>query len=343
MFSFGGFCVFHLSHPSCLRSAKVARLCVATALALAVVNAPVVGAAESRSMFPASVYVTLQGSNAVQDMPAARAWAGVPSAHYDAVDSRGKLMLVSSQDQPKVFLLDARNGKQLASFGIGPTPQGVTISPDGRWGLAVSAGSGTVALIDLRARKLVATIAVGKVPHNARFSSDGKLAYVTLQGGTGVAVVDMRTREKVREIPVPGIRGPHNLDLSADGKTLWVRDLVGHVAAVDLASGKELAVIPVGLGHAGIDVIPGGRYVFTGAIADHVVDVIDPVTFKVVKRIDVGQGPHGVRASRDGRWVYAAVTGTDKVAVIDVRTLEVVKQVPVRGKLPFWLAVAGND
>lgn len=325
------------------RFARLARFCAITAFAVAVVNVPEVHATESRPLFPAPVYVTLQGSNAVENVPNGPAWTGVPSAHYDAVDPRGDLMLVSSKDQPKVFLLDARNGKQLASFEIGAAPQGVTISPDGRWGLAVSAASGTVTLIDLRARKRVATIAVGKVPHNARFSADGKLAYVTLQGGTGVAVVDMRTRKKIREIPVPGIRGPHNLDLSADGKTLWVRDLVGHVAAVNIASGKELAVIPVGLGHAGIDVIPGGRYVFTGAIADHVVDVIDPATFKVVKRIDVGQGPHGVRASSDGRWVYAAVTGTDKVAVIDVRTLEVVKQVPVRGKLPFWLAVAGND
>ena len=312
-------------------------------LALAALGTPDAQAAAPRSMFPAPVYVTLQASNAVKSMPGGYTAAGVPGAHYDAVDPRGKLMLVSSKDQPKAFLLDAGSGRQLASFEIGPTPQGVTISPDGRWGLAVSAGNGTVALLDLRARKLVATIAVGKVPHNARFSHDGKLAYVTLQGGTGVAVVDLRKRAKVREIQVPGIRGPHNLDLSADGKTLWVRDLVGHVAALDIASGKELAVIPVGLGHAGIDVIPGGRYVFTGAIADHVVDVIDPATFKVVKRIDVGQGPHGVRASRDGRWVYAAVTGTDKVAVIDMRTLKVVKQVPVDGKLPFWLAVAGND
>ena len=332
-----------LSNLSCSRSARLARCCATIAFAVAVVNAPEVQAAESRPLFPAPVYVTLQGSNAVESMPNGPARAGVPGAHYDAVDPRGDLMLVSSKDQPKVFLLDARSGKQLASFEIGPTPQGVAISPDGRWGLAVSAGNGTVAVIDLWARKLVASIAVGKVPHNARFTADGKFAYVTLQGGTGVAMVDMRTRKKIREIPVPGIRGPHNLDLSADGKTLWVRDLVGHVAAVDIASGKELAVIPVGLGHAGIDVIPGGRYVFTGAIADHVVDVIDPTTFKIVKRIDVGQGPHGVRASRDGRWVYAAVSGTDKVAVIDVRTLEVVKQVPVQGKLPFWLAVAGND
>jgi YVTN family beta-propeller protein len=83
--------------------------------------------------------------------------------------------------------------------------------------------------------------------------------------------------------------------------------------------------------------------VVTGAIADHLVDVIDPHTFNVVKRIDVGQGPHGVRASRDGRWIYAGVTATDKIAVIDARTLEVVRQVPAGGKLPFWLAVIGNN
>src|SRR5699024_7146575 len=122
-------------------------------------------------------------------------------------------------------------------------------------------------------------------------------------------------------------------DLADHGQVMWVRDVVGHVAAVDIKTRKELAVIKVGNGHAGIDVIPGGRYVFTGAIADHVVDVIDPNTYKVVKRIDVGQGPHGVRASRDGRWVYVAVTGTNKVAVIDTDSLKVVRQIPTHGEV----------
>lgn len=142
---------------------------------------------------------------------------------------------------------------------------------------------------------------------------------------------------------MPGLPHPHDLDLAANGKILWIRGLVAKVAAVDLATHKVLAVIPVGLGHAGIDVIPGGRHVFTGAIADHVVDVIDPKTFKVVKRIDVGQGPHGVRASRNSRRVYAGVTGTNKVVVIDTRMLDVVKQIPVSGTIPFWFAVAGHD
>jgi YVTN family beta-propeller protein len=299
------------------------------------------GAAEPQNPFPTPVYVTLQASNAVENMQTGTTW-NVPGAHYDAVSRDGNYLLVSSARLPNAYLLDAHSGKKLATFDIGPTPQGVAISPDGHWGLAVSAGDGTVTVIDLKTRQKVKTIAVGKTPHNALFTADSKRAYVTLQGGDGVAVLDMQTLKKVAEFPVPGIDQPHNLDLSADGKTLWIRGFVGKVAAVDLKTRKVLAVIPVGLGHAGIDVIPGGRYVFTGAVADHVVDVIDAATYKVVKRIEVGQGPHGVRASRDGRWVYAGVTATGKVAVIDARTLKVVAQIPTHGNLPFWLAVAGN-
>lgn len=300
-------------------------------------------AAQPRNLFPAPVYVTLQASNAVEDMRSGNTWSALDSAHYDAISPDGSRLLVSSATQPEAYLVDTRTGKKLATFKIGPTPQGVAISPDGRWGLAVSAGDGTVAVIDLQKKKLLKTIAVGKTPHNIRFTADGKLAYVTLQGAGAVAIVDMRMLEKTGEFATPGLPHPHNLDLSANDKVLWIRGLVSKVAAVDLKTRKVLAVIPVGLGHAGIDVIPGGRYMFTGAIADHVVDVIDPKTFKVVKRIDVGQGPHGVRASRDGHWVYVAVTGTSKIAVIDTRTLKVVGQIPTHGKLPFWLTVAGND
>ncbi|MEO7065553.1 MAG: cytochrome D1 domain-containing protein [Rhodanobacter sp.] len=330
------------NHRSTLSDSPPALTRFAFALAITL-GATSAGASELKDLFPAPIYVTLQTSNSVEVMPTEDSWSALPAAHYDAISPNGKLLLVSSKDLPEAYLVDAHSGKKLATFEIGPTPQGVAISPNNRWGLAVSAGNGTIAVIDLQTKKLVKSVPVGKVPHNIRFTNDGKLAYVTLQGGTGVAVVDVATWKKIDEIPVPGIKGPHNLDLSADGKTLWVRDLVGKVAAVDIASRKELAVILVGLGHAGIDVIPGGRYVFTGAIADHVVDVIDPTTFKVIKRIDVGQGPHGVRASKDGRWVYVGVTGTDKLAVIDTHTLKVVKQIPTHGKLPFWVTVRGND
>ena len=300
-------------------------------------------AAGPAQYFPSTAYVALQGSNSVESLPAGVTWNKLDTAHYVAVSPDGTKLLVSSAATENAYVVDAKTGKALATVAVGTVPQGVAIGPHDRFGLAVSAGTDSVTVIDMRTLRPLKTIKVGKTPHNARFTADGKRAYVTLQGGRGVAVLDMHSLAKVGEIPVPGVHGPHNLDLSANGRVLWVRDLTGSVAAVDLKTRKELAVIPVGPGHAGIDVVPSGRSVFTGGIAGHVVDAIDPATFKVVKQIDVGQGPHGVRASADGRWVYVAVTATNKVAVIDAHSLKAVKQIDMHGKLPFWIAVRGND
>jgi YVTN family beta-propeller protein len=143
----------------------------------------------------------------------------------------------------------------------------------------------------------------------------------------------------IRVISVPGITGPHNLDLSEDEKTAFVRDFVHHVAVLDLESGKVKKVLKVGNGHGGIDVLPNGRYVATAAIGDHIVSLIDE-TLKVTD-IDVGDGPHGIRASKDSRWIYVTLTKENIVAVINVNTMKVEKRIAV-GEFPFWVAVQGN-
>ena len=324
----------------------------AMAIAMAALVAAGGRAAEPQDVFPTPVYVTLQGSGAVENMATGKTWHDLTSAHYDALSPDGSRVLVSSATTPDAFLVDTKTGKALKTFDIGPVLQGVKISPNGKWGLVVSAGKGTVSIINLHTGQLVTTIPVGmgpnhapigSGPHNAIFTPDSKLAYVTLQGGGGMAVLDMDTLRLTDQFPLAGIELPHNLVLSPDGKTLWIRGFVGQVAAVDVKSHKVLAVIPVGASHAGIDITANGRYVFTGGIGGKRVDVIDTQTFKVVKRIDVGPGPHGVRVSRDQRWVYAGVTGTAKIAVINARTFKVVRQIPTNGKVPFWLAAPRHD
>lgn len=297
---------------------------------------------EITSMFPAPAYITLQKANAVEVFPSGTRWHGVTAAHYDDVSPDGRLVLVTSAEPGQVFVLDAHSGRQLARLPIGKATQGVQVAPNGRLALAVDPLGGTAAVIDLRRLKVIKILPVGGAPHNILFSPDGRLAYVTLQGGTGVAVVDMNSLKKTGEIPIPGLVGPHNMDFSGHARLLWVRDVVNHVAVVDLRTHKVLHYIKVGYGHGGLDVIPGERYVFTAAIADHVVSVIDPQTYRVVKTIDVGPSPHGVRASPDGRWVYVEITKANKLVVIDTHTLKIARQISIPGALPFWGAVPGN-
>jgi len=292
-------------------------------------------------VFPEPAFVSLKLANQIVKYPVEKVWQGGPNMLYNSITPDGKILLVTSPNTASVYVFDTATGEQLAIIKVGKASKGLKISPDGKEAYVSNEAANTISVIDLKTLKVVATINTKEMPHNVRFNANGDTAYVTLQGGAGIGVIDTKTRKVTSIIPVPGLTGPHNLDLSKDGKTAYVRDLVGNVAALDLITGKVKIIIPVGKGHAGIDVIPNGRYVFTGAIADNIVTVIDTKSLTVVKKINVGFGPHGVRASKDSRWVYATVTSEDKVAVIDTRTLKVVKEYKT-GNFPFWVAVNGN-
>lgn len=292
-------------------------------------------------LFPEPVFVSLKQENGVVVFPGASFWKGGPTMLYTAITPDGKVLMVTSPKTGQVYAFDTEKREQIAVVATGKAPKGVKITPDGKEAWISNEAGNTISIVELSTYKVVGTIETEEMPHNVRFSNDGKIGYVTLQGGAGLGVIDTTKREVTKVIPIPGITGPHNLDLSGDGKTAYVRDTVNSVAVLDLETGAVKKIIRSGNGHAGIDVLPNGRYVVTGAIGDSFVTVIDPTTLKVVKQIPVGIGPHGVRASADSRWVYVTVTADNKVVVIDTKTLEVTKEYSV-GQFPFWAAVRGN-
>jgi len=294
----------------------------------------------SKHEFPKSVFISMKGSGTVETFPTETVWQGGPNMLYTAITPNQKMVLSTSPSTNTLYVFDSAKGKQLAIIPVGKAPKGVKVTPNGQFAYVSNQGSADVSVVSLKSLKVVDTIQVKAGPHNARFTRDGKLAYVTLQGGAGIAVIDTAKRKMVRVIPVPGITGPHNLDLSFDEKTAYVRDFVHHVAVLDIKSGTVKKVIKVGNGHGGIDVSPNGRYVATAAIGADFISVINPKTL-TVKNIKVGSGPHGIRASEDSRWIYVTITKDNLIAVIDTKTMQVTKKIAV-GKFPFWIAVNNN-
>ena len=294
----------------------------------------------TRIEFPEDVFITMKKSAQVEAFPAQALWQGNPNMLYNAVTPNGKMVLSTSPSDNTVTIFDTKTGKQLTVIPVGKAPKGVKVSPDGKQAYVSNQGSNEISVIDLVKLKLTASIATEKGPHNARFTRNGKLAYVTLQGGAGIGVIDTKLQKMIKVIPVSGITGPHNLDLSLDEKTAFVRDFVHHVAVLDLETGKVKKVITVGNGHGGIDVSPDGKFVATAAIGDDHISVIDTKTLKQTD-IKVGNGPHGIRTSKDSQWIYVTITKENSVVVINANTMKVEKKIAV-GKFPFWIAVNGN-
>jgi len=290
--------------------------------------------------FPEVTFISMKKSGTVEAFPQQVSWQGGPNMLYNAVTANGKMVLSTSPSSNSVYIFDAKSGKQLAIVKVGKAPKGVKVSPDDQFAYVSNQGSADVSVIDLERLLVVDTIKVEEGPHNARFTKNGELAYVTLQGGAGIGVIDTKARKMIKVIPTPGITGPHNLDLSFDERTAYVRDFVHHVAVLDLISGEVKKVITVGNGHGGIDVTPDGLYAATAAIGDDIVSVINTKTL-AVKNITVGNGPHGIRASKDSRWLYVTLTKDNVVAVINLESMTVEKKIAV-GEFPFWVAVQGN-
>ncbi len=290
--------------------------------------------------FPENVYISMKKSATIETFPQQQSWPGGPNMLYTAITPNKKMLLSTSPSSNTVYIFNTQNGRQLAILKTGKAPKGVKVSPDGKQAYISNQGSADITVINLKTLRVSHTIKTKKGPHNVRFTKDGKLAYVTLQGGDGLGVIDTQKQKLIRVIPVPGITGPHNLDLSADEQTAFVRDFVHHVAVVDLITGKVNKIITVGNGHGGIDVFPNGQYAATAAIGDDYISVIDTQTLES-RDIKVGSASHGIRASKNSQWLYVTLPKKNEIAVINTSTMAVEARVP-SGEFPFWIALPGN-
>jgi YVTN family beta-propeller protein len=213
----------------------------------------------------------------------------------------------------------------------------------------------------------VARIDVGERPRGIRASPDGRRIYVALSdehpnvesGRDAVVAIDTRTRRIVARHPVG--TDPEQFGLSPDGRRLYAaNEDAGTASVTDLASGRLLATLIVGIepegvavSHevvatveleggtgkpVGVTVSPDGRRVYVANGAAHHVSVLDAASLGLVARIPVGRRPWGLTLSQDGRRLYTANGLTNDVSVIDTRTNRVVGRAAV-GTRPWGLAV----
>jgi YVTN family beta-propeller protein len=160
--------------------------------------------------------------------------------------------------------------------------------------------------------------------------------WIANEGGGSLTAIDAATNRVMTT--VSGVEGPHNVQVSADGSSVWT--VSGHdgYAAMVAADNLDLhGVVRTGAAPAHVVVSPDGASVYTTNGADDTVSVIDVTSMKRVGTIKVGRGPHGLRPSPDGRWLVVANVADTTLSFIDTRTSRLVTDVEV-GKAPAQVA-----
>src|ERR1035438_9887059 len=189
-------------------------------------------------------------------------------------------------------------------------PGGIAVSGDGKRAYVVLNAANTLGVVDLAASpaKLIAQIPVGNAPNSVVIH--GKYAYVSNEGGRPATSEDFTNDSD-------------GTPIVADRKDAF--GITGTVSVVDLAAGKEVKALKVGLHPAGMTISGSDLYV-ANAYSDSL-SVIDLNTDKVVRTIDLsvpiaggvfGAGPNGVAVTDDGR-AYVTLGQANAVAVINLQ------------------------
>jgi YVTN family beta-propeller protein len=145
-------------------------------------------------------------------------------------------------------------------------------------------------------------------------------------------------------------RGSEGIDVSPDGKEIWVANAQdGTITIIDVASKKVSQTVPISVKGANrLKFTPDGKQALISGLGSRGgssttsggdLAVLDVATRKVVKLLSLGGGSAGILVAPDGGRAYVAVSTNGNIAVVDLKTLEVIHQISA-GNRPDGLAWA---
>jgi len=161
----------------------------------------------------------------------------------------------------------------------------------------------------------VASVPVGCNPVRLVFDRSGRRAYVSNQMSDSISVIDVATNRRVDDIAVRGWPAP--VVISPDERTLFVTTNADSLYAIQLATKRVVAVIPLPATSHHLTLHPSGKVLYVATRAAGTVMEIDATTFQILRTFPVGGQTQALAVSADGTELYVA----DEAGGLDVLDL----------------------
>ncbi len=179
---------------------------------------------------------------------------GASVSHMLVVAPDGKKVYTANIGSNNVTALNIggpSNAGAIAQIAVGPQPEAIDISPDGKELWVGQNGDGRVSIIDTSTNTVKETIKAGELPIRVKFTLDGKRVLVSDPKSNEVIVFDAGTRREVKRIKLDGV--PLGILLHPAGKLAYIsRAQAGEVTAIDLEKLEVGASVKTGDGPDGL-------------------------------------------------------------------------------------------
>lgn len=179
--------------------------------------------------------------------------------HMLAATPDGKQLWVAnifSNDATMIALGGPPTPAGIAQVPVGPKPEAVEVTPDGREVWVGHNDDGGISIIDTATRKVVEVVSVAQMPIRIKFTPDGTRALVSDPKAGEFLVLEAKSRAVIKRVPMDG--APVGILVQPDGQRAYIaRMQAGVVAVFDLEKLEVVSDFKPGEGPDGLAWVSG--------------------------------------------------------------------------------------
>lgn len=165
--------------------------------------------------------------------------------------------------------------------------------------------SGTISIIEQvthgpRKTWGVTNVRAGNGSEGFDVSPDGKEIWAANAEDGTVTIIDVASKKVSQTVPV-SVNRANRLKFTPDGKQVLISGLGGSstpsggdLAVLDAATRKEVKLLSLGGGSAGILVAPDGMHAYVAVSTNRKIAVVDLKKLEVIGQISMGNQPDGL-------------------------------------------------
>jgi YVTN family beta-propeller protein len=240
---------------------------------------------------------------------------------------------VSNANDSFISVIDTSTQTVVSNIPMGGFPDGLAVTPDGKFIYVLSRVTGEVLVISTATETIVDTVPVGGSEGPITISPNGALAYYRDSSGT-ISVISTATNQVTATIPLAAITP---VAFTPNSAFAYVGTFFGDLIIIDTATNQVSATVNYGTGLPFGDTAFGAAVTPDGALAYVTVGSVFPITsfhisiLSTATNMEVGTIPNVVvnDFTPDGAFGYGVNIIDSTVTKLDTTTNTVVATVPV--------------
>lgn len=239
---------------------------------------------------------------------------GCPEASGVLCDQGRGLVFAASRGAGKVLVIDSNTDKTVREIPTGPKPNGLAWDSRRRHLLVADVEDDKARLFDSKSGENLGELVLRGRPRWAVYEPRSDMFFVNIRDPALVDQISPGSIREQRSLPV-SVQGPHGLGVIEGGGRAFVACDGRSTVVLDLADGKELAVIPLSGEPDVVWLNPTKNLLYCAEGRPGIIDVVDTDRFVVTEKVATEEGAHTLAFDNRRQRLYAFLPKSQRAVV----------------------------